>query len=131
MRGYMTSEIRTPFAWRMTITKDTRQTALQYWPIQSLGAEMLRVAIDMMQESGIAVCAPVHDAVVIEADLAEMEYTVNHAMALMRRASSAVMRGAVECRVDAQVVRYPDRYMDDRKEAQVMWDRVMRLLPPS
>ena len=126
--GYMASEIRTPFGWRMTVAGDTRPTTVQNWPIQSLGAEMLRVAIDMMQESGITVCAPVHDAVVIEADLTELEDIVRHAKTLMRRASLAVTRGAVECRVDVGGGGYLDRYMDGRREAQDMWPRVMRLL---
>ncbi len=112
----------------MTVTEMTRPTTVQNWPIQSLGAEMLRVAIDMMQEQGIRVCAPVHDAVVIEAPLQELDETICAAKRLMRQASRAVLRGVIDCRVDAEVVRWPNRYMDDRPAAKEMWNRVMQLL---
>ena len=45
--------------------------------------------------------------------------------AAMIEASRAVLDG-FELRVDVDVVRYPDRYMDPRGE--VMWDRVMALI---
>ena len=93
--------------------------ALQNWPIQSLGAEMLRVTVDMIQEAGIDVCAPVHDAVVIEAAAGDLDDAVATSKELMQRASLAVTRGAIECRVDATTVRWPHRYMDGRPAAEL------------
>ena len=45
---------------------------------------------------------------------------------LMVDASETVMGQGYACRVDADIVRYPDRYMDERGE--VMFSRVMTLL---
>jgi hypothetical protein len=42
------------------------------FPMQANGAEMLRLACCLAIERGLAVCAPVHDAILIEAPLAEM-----------------------------------------------------------
>jgi DNA polymerase-1 len=44
---------------------------------------------------------------------------------VMREASRIVLDG-FELRADAHVVKYPDRYMDERGE--VMWGRVMALM---
>jgi hypothetical protein len=44
----------------------------------------------------------------------------------MVKASEMVM-GTLACRVDADLVRYPDRYRDEG--GGEMWDRVMKILP--
>ena len=115
----------TCFGWRLHITGNTRPTALQNHPMQSHGAEMLRLACCMLTEAGIEVCAPVHDAVLIEADEEVIEAKVAQAQALMGRASRVVLDG-FEIRTEADIIRHPDRYDDPR--VGDMWDRVMGLL---
>lgn len=117
--------IDTCFGWRLHVTADTLPTSLLNHPMQSHGAEMLRMACCFLTEAGIAVCAPVHDAVLIEAPESEIEVTVERARALMGRASRIVLDG-FEIRTDADVIRHPDRYSDPRGEA--MWKRVGQLL---
>jgi hypothetical protein len=63
---------------------------------------------------GIGICAPVHDAILIEAPLNEIEDHVRLATSLMQRASGWVLGRGRQCRVDAETVRWPDRYMDGR-----------------
>jgi hypothetical protein len=46
-----------------------RQTRIVSYEAQISGAEMLRIACRLGIESGIEVCAPVHDAVLIAAPL--------------------------------------------------------------
>ena len=41
--------------------------------MQANGSEMLRIVCILMMEAGIRVCAPVHDAVLIEAPLEELD----------------------------------------------------------
>jgi hypothetical protein len=53
------------------------------------------------------------------------EDVVAATQACMRRASADVL-GGFELESDAKIVRYPDRYADDR--GRVMWATVMRLL---
>ena len=93
--------------------------------MQGNGAEMLRIACIFLTEAGIRVCAPVHDAVLIELPLVGLEQGIAKAQGLMRQASSAVL-GDFELGSDAKIICYPDRYMDER--GQVMWDTVMRLI---
>jgi hypothetical protein len=93
--------------------------------MQANGAEMLRLACCLATERGIAVCAPVHDAVLIEAADEEIDSAVEATQAAMAEASQLVL-GGFTLRSDAKVVRYPDRYMDPR--GQRMWDAVTRIL---
>jgi hypothetical protein len=86
---------------------------------------MLRLACLYLTSNGICVVAPVHDAILIEAPLAELDDAVAHTQAIMKTASAAVLNG-FELNSDAKVVRYPDRYMDPRGAG--MWNTVMRLL---
>jgi DNA polymerase-1 len=73
-------------------------------------------------ERGIEVVAPVHDAIMICAPLDRLDEDVARARAAMAEASRIVLDG-FELRTDANIVRYPDRYMDPR--GTVMWQRVM------
>ena len=93
--------------------------------MQSNGAEMLRLACGLATDEGIRVVAPVHDAVLVEAPLPELDATVKRMQALMVKASAAVL-GGFELTSDVKMLRYPDRFMDDRGGG--MWERVQRLL---
>ena len=93
--------------------------------MQANGAEMLRLACCLATERGIEVCAPVHDAVLICAPLDRLDADVARMQDAMREASRIVLDG-FELGTDAKVVRYPDRYMDER--GTVMWERVMKLI---
>jgi DNA polymerase I len=93
--------------------------------MQANGAEMLRLACCLGTERGIEVCAPVHDAVLICAPLERLETDVARMRQAMAEASRIVL-GGFGLGTDAQIVRYPDRYMDER--GAVMWDRVMKLI---
>ena len=44
----------------------------------------------------------------------------------MSEASEGVLGTGKICRVDAEIVKYPDRYMDE--QGQEMWDKIMTLL---
>ena len=93
--------------------------------MQANGAEMLRLACIRLVEDGIRICAPVHDAILIEAPLAELEATVAHTQLAMRKASAIVL-GGFELSSDANIFRAPERYMDER--GVTLWNIVMGLL---
>jgi hypothetical protein len=71
------------------------------------------------------VCAPVHDALLVEGPADRIEEVVAQTQAAMREASVAVLDG-FPLRTEAKIVRYPERYMDER--GQQMWDTVQELL---
>ena len=113
------------FGWQLHTKSDPNPRSLCNFPMQANGAEMLRIACILLTEAGIRVCAPVHDAVLIEAPLDKLDAVVVQAQALMREASKIVL-GGFELSSDAKVVRYPDRYMDER--GTKMWNTVMALI---
>jgi DNA polymerase family A len=121
----LTGRLYTVFGWPMHVSAGYNPRTLRNFPMQANGAEMLRLACCLATERGIEVCAPVHDAVMIASPLGRIEADLAAMQAAMAEASREVLSG-FEIRTDAQIVRYPDRYMDPRGAA--MWDRVMRLV---
>jgi DNA polymerase-1 len=115
----------TVFGWVLHVDDKSNSRSLCNFPMQANGSEMLRLACCLATEAGIRVVAPVHDAVLIEAPLAELEARTAQMQALMRRASSIVL-GGFELRSDAKLVEAPDRFCDER--GSVMWDLVQELL---
>jgi len=119
------SELHTVFGWHVHVGDKSNPRSLRNFPMQANGAEMLRLACCLATERGIEVCAPVHDAILICARLDRIDNDVAEMRAAMNEASRDVLDG-FEIRTDVHIVRYPDRYMDER--GAVMWDRVMKLL---
>lgn len=115
----------TVFGWRIHVGSDVNPRSLANFPCQANGAEMLRLACCLMTESGLVVCAPVHDAVLIEAADDEIEEAVCQAQAAMRLASETVLDG-FPLRSDAKIFRQPERYMDER--GMRMWELVTHIL---
>ena len=113
------------FGWQIHTRDELNDRSLRNFPMQANGAEMLRIASILLTEAGIRVCAPVHDALLIEAPLDELDAVITTTKALMQDASRIVLDG-FELGSDVKEVRYPDRYMD--KRGVVMWNKVMHLL---
>ena len=114
-------KIWTVFGWEIHIGKQANPRSLQNFPMQANGAEMLRLACCLAVESGIRVCAPVHDAILVEAPLNELDECIAKTQELMAQASEIVLDG-FRLRSDVDITRYPDRYMDERGEK--MWNTI-------
>jgi hypothetical protein len=121
----LTSRLHTVFGWCVQVPPIANARSLSNFPMQANGAEMLRLACCIGTEQGIEICAPVHDAVLICASLDRLDADVARMQQAMTEASRIVLDG-FELGTDAKIVRYPDRYMDER--GTVMWDRVMKLI---
>ena len=121
----LNGKLWTTFGWEIRVKGQVNARSLRNFPMQGNGAEMLRIACIFLTEAGVRVCAPVHDALLIELPIDELESGLDKAQGLMRLASRAVL-GDFELGSDAKVVCHPDRYMDAR--GQVMWDTVTGLI---
>jgi hypothetical protein len=120
-----TGRLHTCLGWATIVHPRTRPTSLLNWPIQSHAAEMLRLACCLLTERGVRVCAPVHDAVLIEAQAAEIDGATAETQAVLAEASGIVLGGPT-LRSDAQIVRFPDRLLDD--DSGAFWGRLMGYL---
>ena len=115
-----TGVVRTAFGWtyRIGIVGLVNDRSIRNWPIQSAGADILRIACILAVRHGIKLLAPVHDAVLIEAPIDRIEADVALMQEIMRRASRIVLNatadGTHELRTDAKIIRFPDRYTDKR-----------------
>lgn len=119
--GLLRRELSTYFGWRAEVVAASKTTTLQNFPAQAHGAEMLRMACNLIVEDGIELCCPIHDAVLVEADVDEIDVVVARTRADMAEAGRAVL-GGFEVRSDAEIIRFPDRYMDPR--GVKMWNLV-------
>ena len=115
----------TGFGWNLQVGDQPNERSLRNFPMQASGAEMLRIACILIKRAGIHICAPVHDAILIEAPLSELDFVIEKTQRLMREASRIVLCD-FELASDAKVVRYPHRFMDDR--GYTMWNTIMKLI---
>ncbi len=99
------------FGWRIAVGPDANPRSLRNFPMQANGAEMLRLACCLATEAGIKVCAPIHDALLIEAPLDDLDDAVATTQRLMAEASAIVLDGFA-LRTRCRVVRAPDRWTD-------------------
>src|SRR5262249_19683067 len=109
----------------LRVTAETRSRTLRNFGMQSHGSELMRLAACLATERGVQVCAPVHDAFLIEAAADEMDAEAERMASIMREASELVLPGFT-LRTDVKIVRHPDHYSDPR--GVEFWDRVMSLL---
>lgn len=121
----LNGRIHTVFGWTLRVTPDTKPRSLRNFPMQANGAEILRLACSLATERGITVCAPVHDALLVEGPADCIQDVVAETQACMREAGAIVLNG-FQLASDAKIVRHPDRYMDPR--GVKMWDSVVQIL---
>jgi len=121
----LTGKLHTVFGWTVRPGVDPNPRSLRNFPMQANGAEMLRLACILGVEAGIKICAPVHDAILIEAQSDAIEEQVRIMQALMAKASAIVL-GGFEQRSDVNIIPSPERYLDPR--GRVMWERGEELL---
>ena len=124
-QGMMGIPLQTVFGWRTYGKEIPNPRSFRNFPTQANGAEMLRIAIIALVEAGITVCAPVHDAVLIEAPVDQIESIVSKAQRIMEKASQVILYGFT-VRTDAKIIRYPHHYSDPRGEE--MWAKITAVL---
>ena len=119
------NKLWTVFGWTVKAGSNPNPRFLRNFLMQGNGAEMLRLACCMVTEAGITVCAPVHDAILIEAPLDRLDQVIEQTKNLMAEASAIVL-GGFRLNSDAEVIRYPARYSDER--GAKMWSSIATIL---
>jgi hypothetical protein len=125
MAGMLHGRLQTVYGWTVHVGANANPRSLRNFPMQGNGAEMLRLACCLATERGIRVCAPVHDALLVEGAADEIGEVVAATQDVMREASELVLPG-FPLRTEAKVVRYPERYTDER--GRRMWTMIQRIL---
>jgi DNA polymerase-1 len=115
--GYLT----TVFGWHLSVGEEPNDRSIRNFPMQANGAEMLRLACVEAIERGIKVCAPVHDAILIEAPADKINERVTQMQEVMAWASEVVLDGFT-LSTDVHLVCSGERYFDKRGES--LWHRI-------
>lgn len=124
-QAMLNGDLWTAFGWRIQAGTDANPRSLANFPCQANGAEMLRLACCMLTEAGISVCAPVHDAVLIEGPAAGFDAVVAKAQAIMEEAGRIVLDGFT-VRTEVKIVGPGQRFSDSR--GRRMFETVMDII---
>jgi DNA polymerase I-like protein with 3'-5' exonuclease and polymerase domains len=118
-------EMKSGDGWPLYITTSPNQRTLYNFPMQSGGADMLRLAAVRLCEAGIVPIMLIHDGILFEeTDREKMEQAIE----IMRGAGRDVCDG-LEIGVDVdQLLENGARYRDKRPMAQKMWATIMDTL---
>jgi DNA polymerase-1 len=123
--------LQTALGWTVHMGTHVNPRFIRNFPMQANGAEMLRLACCLATEHGIKVCAPVHDALLIEATLDNLESAVVRTQDSMVEASKIILDGFA-LRSEAKIIRHPDRFQDERgtKMWTTVWECITALASP-
>jgi DNA polymerase family A len=117
--------IESPLGWPLHLTTSPNTRTLYNFPMQSGGADMLRLAAVRLCEAGLVPSMLVHDGILLELDT---EREIELAKEIMHRAGRDVCDG-FEIGVDEdQRLRGGARYQDKRPVAKKMWATIMNAL---
>jgi len=126
-RAMLSNEQETVFGWKHRFRERPKPNSVRNFFMQGNGAEMLRLACCLGTEGGIQICAPVHDAILMQAPLDRLEEDVARMRAYLAEASRIVLNGFV-LRTEAHVFRYPEHYSDPKGRGRLMLETVTKLL---
>ena len=119
-------QMKSAFGWPLRITHSPNKRTLYNFPMQSGGAEMLRLATVRLCEVGIVPIMLIHDGILFEETNPER---IELAIEIMRGAGRDVCDGLVEIGVDIdQRLEHGARYHDKRPMAQKMWATIIGTL---
>jgi DNA polymerase I len=117
--------IESVFGWPLHITNSPNKRTLYNFPMQSGGAEMLRLAAMRLCDAGIIPCMLIHDGILLEVENREQ---IAQAIDIMRTAGRDVCDGLdVGVDVDQMLVGGAG-YQDKRPVAKKMWATMMATL---
>lgn len=118
-------EISTPLGWTMRCPSGINPRTVRNFPVQATASEVLHVACILAERRGLAVVAPVHDAIMIEAPIDQAHEASAALDRVMRDAASVVLRG-YELPSDVQIIQPGECFYD--KRGVEMWETIIHLV---
>ena len=87
-----TGTMHTHMGWTcITGITELNARSIGNWPVQATGADILRIACIEGHRRGLRLCGSVHDAILIESSLEQIDADVALMQEIMRRASRIVL----------------------------------------
>jgi hypothetical protein len=118
------NRIQTLFGWKQIVKPDLNPRSIRNFPMQANSAEMLRIACILIADKGLEICAPVHDAILIEANEDDIEEAAELARQCMRQASRYVL-GGFELNSETEIICHPNRFLSDTDLG--FWNQVISI----
>jgi DNA polymerase I len=111
--------------WRYTVQPPFNVRSLRNWPIQTLGADILRCACIRADRFGIEMLATAHDAILLQSPVERIEQDVARMTECMQQAARVLTDG-FELRVDHEIKRMGERFVEERgKRTLIVVDRFL------
>jgi DNA polymerase-1 len=129
-RAKANHHIETEHGWEMYVERNANLRSLRNWLMQSTGSDILRLVALALRAEGVRMVALIHDAVLIECLITDLDDTMRRACRIMQRASEEIIGFPI--RVDTgdddepHLFPYPARFRDKREGA--MYARVFEIL---
>jgi DNA polymerase I len=120
-RARLYGDLWTRYGWELHDGQHQKVNTLRNWIMQSNGADMLRLATIFMAEAGISINMLIHDGILIESPIEDIEATSKIAQGCMKEASEYVLNGFA-LRTDEKITKYPERFTDER--GREFWEKL-------
>jgi hypothetical protein len=120
--------IESALGWPMAVDGQTKPTSLMNYPVQASAADCMRLAAIEAAETGITVCATVHDAFWVLCQIEEIESTKRRMLGIMDSAGRAITNGVPIEVETAAIVCAPQCLGDVRGDDTPMWQEIRRLI---
>jgi hypothetical protein len=90
-QAMLTGRLVACHGWQVNVGQNPNPRSLRNFPVQANASEMFRLALSLAVERGVRVVAPIHDALMIETPLADIDEAVFKARQAMKEASDHVL----------------------------------------
>jgi hypothetical protein len=126
-RARRDGRLLTAYGWQMVVGPHTDKGTITNFLVQGTAAEILRMACTNLMLTGIDVCAPHHDAVLIQAPEESIQEVTTQAQAILEDSSREVLE-KLTLRTDARIIHYPQTLLDDGDRPA--WERYVGVAKP-
>ena len=112
----------TKYGWRYGTAFIEKDNTLKNWLMQSHGAEVMRKAMIAIDEAGIEINMPVHDAILFQVDRRGCAEKFRLVKKLMEQAAKDVLGAPIP--VELKIIR---KQFDQEEADQEKWNRIMSI----
>ena len=113
---------RTKYGWRHWTANVKKENTLKNFLMQSHGAEIMRRAMIAIDEAGIEINMPVHDAILFQVDRKGCAKKFRLVKKLMEQAAEDVLGAPIP--IELKIIR---KQYDQEEQAQEKWNRIMSI----
>jgi DNA polymerase-1 len=124
-QGRFFGHLQTVFGWTLHVREATKDRTIRNFPLQGNASEQLRLAVIYAVENGIRVVGTLHDALLVECPIHDVEAIAVQTQNALAMASEDVL-GEHRLRADVKVILPPNHFVGDTPNE--IWDIICGVL---